>query len=45
VSFALIKDRARKGVLDTVTRVLAAELGPRNIRVDSIASPSLPRSI
>jgi hypothetical protein len=45
VPFALIKDRARKGVLDTVTRVLAAELGPRNIRVDSIASPSLPRSI
>jgi hypothetical protein len=35
-SFAFIKDRARNGALDTVTRVLAAELGPRNIRVNSI---------
>ena len=28
VSFAFIKDRARKGALDTVTRVLAALLMP-----------------
>jgi Enoyl-(Acyl carrier protein) reductase len=35
--FAFIKDRARKGALDTVTRVLAAGLSPRNIRVNSIA--------
>ena len=41
VSFAFIKDRARKGTLDTVTRVLAAELGPRNIRVNSIAPGSV----
>ena len=37
VSFAFTKDRTRKGTLDTVTRVLAAELGPRNIRLNSIA--------
>ena len=37
VSFAFIKDRARDGALDTVTRVLAAGLGPHNIRVNSIA--------
>jgi len=41
VSFAFIKDRARKGTLGTVTRVLAAELGPRNIRVNSIAPGSV----
>ena len=35
VSFAFIKDRALKGTLGTVTRVLAAELGPHNIRVTS----------
>ncbi|HEX3342463.1 MAG TPA: SDR family oxidoreductase [Pseudolabrys sp.] len=40
-SFAFIKDRARKGVLDTVTRVLAAELGPRSIRVNSITPGSI----
>jgi NAD(P)-dependent dehydrogenase (short-subunit alcohol dehydrogenase family) len=39
--FAFIKDRARKGALDTVIRVLAAELGPRNIRVNSIARGSV----
>src|SRR5262245_29964369 len=39
--FAFIKDRARKGALDTVTRVLAAELDPRNIRVNSIAPGSV----
>ena len=33
--FASIKDRARRGALGTVTPVLAAELGPRNIRVNS----------
>src|SRR5262245_33440213 len=43
VSFAFIKDRARKGTADTVTRVLAAELGPRNIRLNSIAPGSVPR--
>jgi NAD(P)-dependent dehydrogenase (short-subunit alcohol dehydrogenase family) len=43
--FALIKDRARKGALDTVTRVLAAEFVRRSIRVNSIAIPSLQRSI
>src|SRR4029453_14964705 len=32
VSFAFIKDRARKSALGTVTRVLAAELGLTNIR-------------
>jgi hypothetical protein len=32
VSFIFAKDRARKGTLDTVTRVLAAELGPRHVR-------------
>jgi 3-oxoacyl-[acyl-carrier protein] reductase len=41
VSFAFIKDRARKGALDTVTRVLAAELGPRSIRLNSIAPGSV----
>jgi hypothetical protein len=41
VSFAFIKDRARKGTLDTMTRVLAAELGPRNIRLNSIARGSV----
>jgi len=41
VSFAFIKDRARKGAVDTVTRVLAAELGPRNIRVNAIAPGSV----
>ena len=35
VSFAFIKDRARKSALGTVTRVLAAELGLHNIRVNS----------
>ena len=30
VSFAFIKDRARRSALGTVTRVLVAELGPRN---------------
>ena|SRR5262245_4580062 len=39
--FAFIKDRARKGALDTVTGVLAAGLGPRNIRVNSIAPGSV----
>ena len=29
VSFAFMKDRARKGALDSATRVLAAEFGPR----------------
>jgi hypothetical protein len=38
VSFAFIKDRARKGTLDTVTRVLAAELGPRIRSVGSYAN-------
>jgi enoyl-[acyl-carrier-protein] reductase (NADH) len=41
VSFAFIKDRARNGALDTVTRVLAAGPGPRNIRVNSIAPGSV----
>ena len=41
VSFAFIKDRARKGTADTVTRVLAAELGPHNIHVNSIAPGSV----
>jgi hypothetical protein len=31
--FGFIKDRARKGALDTVTGALAAGLAPRNIRV------------
>src|SRR5262245_35177254 len=39
--FAFIKDRARNGALDPVTRVLAAELGPRDIRVNSIAPGSV----
>src|SRR4029434_3642071 len=39
--FAFIKDRARKGALDTVTRVLAAGLSPRNIRVNSISPGSV----
>src|SRR5262245_66356164 len=41
VSFAFIKDRARNGALDPVTRVLAAGPGPPNIRVNSIAPGSV----
>jgi hypothetical protein len=40
-SLVFIKDRARKGALDTVTRVLAAELGRRNIRTNSITPGSV----